>query len=220
MQWEAVLYVQHAVAATEEKAGCLVAAAFGRTGARRRRPVDDALGFPFLLHRDELQLLDLRIRLGAHAQIAQHGVRGATGWQRGLPVPQRQQQTGATYQCVGEMGVPGLALRGGRCGRRRRRRQSVQLDAAHLRMLQQLLQAAERLRIEIGRVVRQRHRQQRLDADAERQGGLGDQQVRARGHADQQAQLCVGQVCLELTHEIGDRLAQARQLRRLEVAMS
>ena len=96
----------------------------------------------------------------------------------------------------------------------------MQLDAAHLRMLQQLLQTAEGLRIEVGRVVRQRHRQQRLDVDTERQGGLGDQQIRARGHADQHAQLRVRQVRFELAHEVGHRLAQPRQLRRVEVAVS
>ncbi len=219
---EALLNVQHAVTGAEEKARRAQVGRLARAQARGRGPVDHALGFRVLVHLDELQSLEVRIGVVAHAEVAQHGVGGAAGHARGLSVPQRQQQAGAAHQRVGEVRVHGVALRGGLCLCRAGRPRGIarQLDAAYLWVLQQLLQALERLRIEVGRVLGQRHRQQCLDADTESESGLGDQQIGARGHADQQSQLGVRQARLQLAHKVGDCLAQPRQIRRIKVAVS
>ena len=87
-------------------------------------------------------------------------------------------------------------------------------------MAQQLREILERVRIEVAGVLCKRHGQYRLDLDPERHRRLSDQQVRTRGHADDEMQIGVGQVLLELAHETCNRLPQLRQLLRVEIAMT
>jgi hypothetical protein len=95
-----------------------------------------------------------------------------------------------------------------------------QLEAAHLRMSQQVLEICERRRVEVARVLRERHGEHGFDLDPEPDGRLGDQQISPGSHADDEVQVRIRQMLLELAHEGRDGLAQARQLIGIEVTMA
>lgn len=85
---------------------------------------------------------------------------------------------------------------------------------------QQIAQQRQRNGVEIRGVFLQRHGQHGLDAHAEIEHGLRHEQIGAFRHTDHHAQFSVRQVLADFLHEDPDRVAQARQIRRIQIAVT
>src|ERR1700716_3024224 len=88
------------------------------------------------------------------------------------------------------------------------------------RVAQELLKVLQRVGLEIGRILVQRHGQYGLDLDIKIQGRLDHQEVCPWRHADHHVHLRVGQVRLELGDKRRDGVLEAREFRGVEIPVT
>src|SRR5882762_9223578 len=88
------------------------------------------------------------------------------------------------------------------------------------RVAQELLKVLQRVGLEIGRILVQRHGQYGLDLDIKIQGRLDHQEVCPWRHADHHVHLRVGQIRLELGDKRRNRVLEAREFRGVEIPVT
>src|ERR1700704_747407 len=88
------------------------------------------------------------------------------------------------------------------------------------RVAQELLKVLQRVGLEIGRILVQRHGQYGLDLDIKIQGRLDHQEVCPWRHADHHVHLRVGQIRLELGDKRRNGVLEAREFRGVEIPVT
>jgi hypothetical protein len=88
------------------------------------------------------------------------------------------------------------------------------------RVAQEVLKVLQRVWLEIGRILVQRHGQYGLDLDIEIQGRLDHQEVCPWRHADHHVHLRVGQIRLELGEKRRNGVLEAREFGGVEIPMT
>src|SRR5882762_7308843 len=88
------------------------------------------------------------------------------------------------------------------------------------RVAQELLKVLQRVGLEIGRILLQRHGQYGLDLDIKIQGRLDHQEVCPWRHADHHVHLRVGQIRLELGDKRRNGVLEAREFRGVEIPVT
>src|SRR5437764_7486937 len=88
------------------------------------------------------------------------------------------------------------------------------------RVAQELLKVLQRVGLEIGRILVQRHGQYGLDLDIKIQDRLDHQEVCPWRHADHHVHLRVGQIRLELGDKRRNGVLEAREFRGVEIPVT